>query len=186
MILGHLRKSASLRLGIGGLTVCLLLAGMLLPLSARAEVEPKPLITFRIKDQFGKLHTSGYFQNSVAILVSGDRKGSDFIKEWSPVLADSLAAEVKSFRVKFIPHAHLEGAPFFMKGSIKGKFSQAPDDWVLMDWSGEFNQAYELAEDHCSILVFDRDGLRRIQVEVQEFDPEVFTRVLAGIRQLIE
>ena len=120
----------------------------------------------------------------MAILISGDKKGSTFIKEWSPVLADSLAAEVKSFRVKFIPHAHLKGVPFFMKGSINGKFPRTPDGWVLMDWGGEFNKAYELKEDHCSIVVFDQDGLRRIQVAVQEFDQAVFARLLAGIRRL--
>ena len=184
MIHGHHRNASALRPGIGALAVGLLLAGLLSPQFARAEVEPKPLITFMIKDQFGKLHTSGYFRNSVVILVSGDKKGSGFIKEWSPVLEDSLVTEVKSFRVKFIPHAHLKGVPFFMKGTIKGKFSPAPDDWVLMDWDGEFHKAYELAEDHCNIVVFHRDGLRRIQVAVQEFDQQVFTRLLTGIRRL--
>jgi len=33
---------------------------------------------------------------------------------------------------------------------------------------------------------WDASTLRRIQVAVQEFDPEVFTRVLAGIRRLAE
>ena len=167
---------------LGGVGV--LLVFQLLAIPVLAEVEPTPLIDFRIKDQFGKLHTNGYFRNSVAILVSGDRKGSEFIEEWSPVLADSLSAEIKSFRVKFIPHAHLQGAPFFMKGTIKGKFSQTPDGWVLMDWGGEFNKAYELKENHCSIVVFDQDGLRRIQVAVQEFNPAVFARLLAEIRRL--
>ncbi len=162
----------------------MLLVFLLLVIPVLAEVEPTPLIDFRIKDQFGKLHTIGSFRNSVAILVSGDRIGNEYIKEWSPVLSDSLAAEVNGFRVKFIPHAHLKGAPFFMKGSIKGKFSNVPDDWVLMDWGGEFNQAYELMENHCNIVVFDQNGLRRIQVAVQEFDQTVFTRLLAGIRQL--
>jgi len=87
----------------------LLLVFLLLAIPVFAEVEPTPLIDFLIKDQFGKLHTSGYFQNSVVIVVSGDRNGTQYIKEWSPVLADSLAAEVKSFRVKFIPHAHFKG-----------------------------------------------------------------------------
>jgi len=173
-----------LRNGAGELGTFLLLAGAGTFVPATAEVEPAPLIEFRIKDQFGKLHTSGCFRNSVAILISGDRKGSTFIKEWSPVLADSLAGDMQNFRVKFIPHAHLKGSPFFMKGTIRGKFPKTPDDWVLMDWGGEFNKAYELAADHCTIVVFDRDGLRRIQVAVQEFDQQVFTRLLTGIRRL--
>jgi hypothetical protein len=179
MTLGRYRVTFVRRSGAGVVLVFLLLA-----IPVFAEVEPTPLIDFRIKDQFGKLHTCGYFQNSVAIVVSGDRKGSAFIGEWSPILADSLSAEVKSFSVKFIPHAHLKGVPFFMKGSIKGKFPQTPDGWVLMDWDGEFNKAYELKEDRCNIVVFDKDGLRRIQVAVQEFDEPVFTRLLSGIRRL--
>jgi hypothetical protein len=176
---GRFRFTFVRRCGAGVLLIFLLLAGPVF-----AEVEPTPLIDFRIKDQFGKLHTRDSFQNSVAIVVSGDRKGSGFIKEWSPVLADSLAAEIKGFRVKFIPHAHLKGVPFFVKGTIKGKFPQTPDGWVLMDWGGEFNKVYDLMEDHCNIVVFDQDGLRRIQVAVQDFDPPVFTRLLAEIRRL--
>jgi hypothetical protein len=164
----------------------LLLALMAMWVPAVWGIEPAPLIDFRIKDQYGKLHTSGYFQDSVVVVVSGDRKGSTFIEQWSPALEDSLAAQVKSFRVKFIPHAHLKGAPFFIKGAIKDKFTQEGRGWVLMDWDGEFKKAYGLVEDHCSIVVFDPDGLRRIQVAVQEFDPEVFTRVLEGIRSLAE
>ena len=174
----------------GPLLVVLLLAGMGEPVPAaegpEPSPEPLPLIDFRIKDQMGKLHTSGYFRNSVVVLVSGDKKGSTFIGEWSPVLADSLAAEIKNFRVKFLPHAHLEGVPFFMKCSIRNKFSDDPGEWVLMDWDGEFRKAYDLAEDHCSIVVFDARGARRIQVAVQEFDAMVFHQTLTGIRALVE
>ena len=59
----------------------------------------------------------------MVVVVSGDRKGSSFIEQWSPALEDSLAVQVKNFQVKFIPHAHLKGAPFFIKGAIKDKFN---------------------------------------------------------------
>jgi hypothetical protein len=167
-----------------------LLACILAPDPAGAEsgteVEPLPLIDFRIKDQFDKLHTSGSFRNTVTILVSGDRKGSSFIGQWSPALEDSLTSEVKRYRVKFIQHAHLKGVPFFIKGTIKGKFKEDADTLVLLDWGGEFRKAYDLTEDHCSIVIFDREGKRRIQEAVQEFDPQVFARILAGIRRLVE
>jgi len=184
---GGLKSTVLLRWSC--LAVVLLLAGMGEPVPAAEEPapfpEPIPLIDFRIKDQMGKLHTSGYFRDSVVVLVSGDRTGSTFIGKWSPILADSLAAEIKSYRVKFLPHAHLKGAPFFIKGSIKKKFSENPDEWVLMDWDGVFRKAYDLASDHCSIVVFDAQGARRIQVAVQEFEPRVFDRTLAGIRALL-
>jgi hypothetical protein len=145
-----------------------------------------PLIDFLIKDQMDVLHTSGYFRESVVVLISGDRTGSTFMDQWSPVFLDSLAAEVASYQVKFIPHADLKGAPSFLQGMIKGKFSEDPAEWVLLDWDGEFKEAYDLALDHCSIVVFDAQGARRIQVAVQEFDPWVFHQTLNGIRGLIE
>ncbi|MEN8006837.1 MAG: hypothetical protein ABFS42_07450 [Candidatus Krumholzibacteriota bacterium] len=172
------------------LVVVLLFAGMGETVSAAEETdlvhEPLSLIDFCIEDQRGKLRTSGYFRNSVVVLISGDRKGNSFREEWSPVLTDSLTAELKCYRVKFLPHAHLEGAPFFMKGTIRNKFSESPDEWVLMDWDGEFRKAYDLAEDRLSIVVFDALGTRRIQVAVQEFDGQVFHRTLAGIRELLQ
>ena len=176
--------------GLSLLLFFLLMVGTGIPVPAaedsEAVLEPLPLIDFRIKDQMDILHTSGYFQDSVVVLISGDRTGSTFMDEWSPVFVDSLAAETATFRVKFIPHAHLKGAPSFLQGMIKGKFSEDPAEWVLMDWDGEFQEAYDLAEDHCSIVVFDTQGNRRIQVAVQEFDPWVFHQTLNGIRELVE
>ena len=176
--------------GLSLLLLVLLLAGTGTPVPAAADsaaaLEPMPLIDYRIKDQMDILHTSGYFRESVVVLISGDRTCSTFMDEWSPVFVDSLASEIANYRVKFIIHAHLEGAPTFLQGMIKGKFSQDPAEWVLMDWDGEFQMAYGLAEDHSSIVVFDAQGARRIQVAVQEFDPWVFHQTLNGIRDLVE
>ncbi len=172
---------------------CILLAAVFCLTSSGATgedpdplVAPLQLIDFRIKDQFDKLHTSGSLQGVVAIVVSGDRKGSGYMGDWVPVLTDTLAAEVNSRRVKIVSHAHLKGVPFFLKKSIRGKFSEDEKNWVLMDWKGEFRQAYDLAEDHCSILVFDRTGARRRQLAVREFDPEKFRGLLADIRTMAE
>lgn len=163
-------------------------SGELFPAAAAADEEagaaPLPLVEFRIKDQFDVLHTSGYFRNSVVVVVSGDRKGHEFMGPWQTALADSLAPELETFRVKIIRHAHLKGAPFFVKGKIKSSFSRDPDQWVLMDWEGVFREAYDFREDYCSIVVFDSAGVRQLQLAVTVFDSEVFLRLLGRIREL--
>jgi hypothetical protein len=93
---------------------------------------------------------------------------------------------VKRYRVKIIPHAQIKGAPFFIKGTILGKFREEGTVWTLMDWDGAFQEAYDFAEDHCSILVFDREGVLRMQSAVEELDQEILGNLLAEIRRLVE
>ena len=138
----------------------------LLALVADARAGEDRLISFSIKDQFDRLHTHGRYHSAVVVVTWGDREGSNFIGNWESALSDSLTAEIKSFRVREIAVAHLKGVPFFIKGKIKGYFPKDPDEWVLMDWGGEFNKAYDCTKDHCNLLVFGRDGKLR-----DEFQP---------------
>lgn len=178
--------AAILSRGFGATVVLLLLAGVGLPSPAMSEEDPASLIEFRIKDQFDKLHTSGYYRNAVTVLVSGDRKGNEFMAGWLPVLEDSLAAPIKSYRVKLIPHAQLKGAPFFVKGAIRESFLSEGKGWILMDWSGDFQKSYDFEKDHCSILVFDIAGLLKAKWAVAEFDEELLNDILAVTRGLAD
>ena len=77
---------------------------------------------------------------------------------WAPLLADSLAAPIAGYRLRLLEVAHGKGAPFFVKGKIKGKFAAEGRGPVLMDWGGEFAQAYGPVGDRCTVLLFDDEG----------------------------
>ena len=154
------------------------------PTNAAADPAPVSLVDFRIKDQFDKLHTAGYYRHSVVVLVTGDRKGSDYIEQWAAALHDSVVGLVDSYRVKFLPAAHLKGVPFFIKSTIKSKFPKEKEKWTLMDYGGVFKKAYDLPDDMCSVVVFDRRGIRRLQKSVTDFEPIVQAELLAEIRRL--
>lgn len=163
----------------------LMLVVLLLVVSgiAVADTSPPTLVNFSIKDQFDKLHTSGYYQNAVVVLVTGDRQGSKFIEQWAPALTDSVSGLISRYRVKFLPVAHLKGVPFFIKSTIKGKFPQEESKWTLMDYEGLFKKSYDLPAEMCSLVVFDRAGVLQLKKTVTDFDPEVQAEILAAIRQ---
>lgn len=173
---------------ITSVALILLAVGMVSALPAASdsasELEPLPLIEFRIKDQFDKLHTNGSLNNMVVVIISGDRKGHEIMKDWSPVLRDSLAIEIQSYRVRIVDHAHAKGAPFFVKGMIKKSFTKKNKDYVLLDWKGVFDKAYDLTEDRLTIVIFDTGGMRRHQVAVEQFDPATLADLLGIIRGL--
>ena len=163
----------------------ILVAILLLPSYAGAEDSvATELISFKIKDQFDNLHTDGRYRSSVVLLTWSDRKGSDYSGAWTSALRDSLASDLRSYRLRHIPVAHLKGVPFFIKGKIKGYFSKEPEDWVLMDWGGEFNKAYACSEDNCNVLVFDRNSQLVARWAVSEDDPETLAAMVATLRKL--
>ncbi len=166
--------------------VHIVLLGCLLSGPILAEPSFVQLVDFRIKDQFDNLHTSGYYRRSVVVLVTGDRAGSKFIEQWAPALQDSVAGLVDRYRVKFLPAAHLKGAPFFVKSKIKNKFAQKKANWILMDYEGLFKKAYDLPDEMCSLVGFDRQGERRWQKSVTTFDPVIQAEILVAIRRWAE
>jgi len=150
------------------------------------QAAPVRLVDFSLEDQFGKLHTVGYYRNSVVVLVTGDRKGSKYIEQWAPALRDSVADLVDSYRVKFLPAAHLKGVPFFIKGAIKGKFPQEREKWTLLDYKGVFKKTYDLPDDRCSLVIFDPAGVHRLQKSVTDFDVRIQAEILTEIRRWVD
>jgi hypothetical protein len=150
-----------------------------------AQAAEDTFISFKIKDQFDRLHTDARYRGAVIVVTWGDRKGSSFMDNWSPALDDSLATEIKSYRVHHLEVAHVKGVPFFIKGKVKGHFSKEPEEYVLMDWDGEFNQAYDCTADHCNVLLFARNGKLIQQWAVTEPDPAILAEILAQTRQQV-
>jgi hypothetical protein len=116
------------------------------------------LITFRLKDQFDRLHTYGRYRRAALLVIWGDRQGSEHLPAWHRVLTDSLADRLAGYHLRLLPVAHTQGAPFFIKGKIKQNFRDRMTAPVLLDWDGEFRSAYNPVQDRCNLFLFDETG----------------------------
>ncbi|HPF69931.1 MAG TPA: hypothetical protein PLQ13_04595 [Candidatus Krumholzibacteria bacterium] len=133
------------------------LLALVLAAAGAAAADPS-LIAFRLKDQHDRLHTDARYRGAPLLVLWGDRKGADVMRAWAPALADSFAAEIAGYRLRLVQVAHGKGAPFFVKGKIKGSFRDPDTGPVLMDWDGVFAAAYAPEEDRVNAWLFDRDA----------------------------
>ena len=147
--------------------------------------EATTLIPFEIKDQFDRLHTDARYRGAVIVVTWGDRKGSTFMESWGPALKDTLATEIARYRLHHLEVAHVKGVPFFLKGRVKGHFTRDPAAPVLLDWEGDFDQAYDCTADHCNVLVFARDSSLTGRWAVAQLDTPILTEILAAIDTLL-
>ena len=154
-------------------------------LSIAAETETS-LIQFEIKDQFDRIHTSAEYTGNIVMVIASDKDGSEFNRVWSPAINDSLQGEAAYGLMRTLPVAHLKGVPFFLKGMIKGKFPKDEKTWVLMDWKGQFNKAYEFEKKNCNILVFDGHGNLAHKTFGRELDEDKLAEVLSVVRGLMQ
>lgn len=141
-------------------SACLtLLLLMLASGPARAGDDPEgALVPFRIKDQHDRLHTDARYRGAPLVVVWGDREGAEVMNRWGPALADSLAPLLAGYRLRLVEVAHGKGAPFFIKGKIKGSFRGEGRGPVLMDWDGVFARAYAPEDDRGHAWLFGADG----------------------------
>ena len=139
------------------------------------------LIRFELKDQFNHVRTEKELQNKLVILVGSDHEGSKYNDAWGKAIHDSLAGKGAQNQVEFLPVADLRGVPFFMKGFVKGKFPKEPARWILMDWKGQFVQAYNFVPAECNIIVFDGNGQIVHQTSVRELNLPQLRKILERI-----
>ena len=158
------------------------IAALLLPGASRSG--SGELIEFRIQDQFDRIHTDAELRGRIVLIFGTDKNGSRFGGAWAEALRKSLSSRVSSDAVAWVDIADLRGVPFFVKGSVKKKFPREIENWVLLDWQGTFAKAYELEQDVCNILLFDRDGRVVRRTGQTEVDPEVVSELSQTIEQL--
>ncbi|MFN2370825.1 MAG: hypothetical protein ABR506_06670 [Candidatus Krumholzibacteriia bacterium] len=131
--------------------------------AAVAAAAAGDLVPFRLQDQRGRLHTDARYRHAALVVLWGDRRGAPAMDAWTPRLAEALAGPVAGYRLRILEVAHGQGAPFFIKGKIRGKFADPGRGPVLMDWDGLFARTYACVADSCTVLLFDPAGglLRR-------------------------
>ena len=166
-----------LSLGIALILLCLLC------LPARSETADT-LIEFKIEDQFEVEHGSDDYAGKVTLLIGSDKDGAEFNRLWGAALDDSLDGEPGWEETMSLPVANMKGVPFFLKGFIRGKFPQDPEIWVLLDWKGEFAEAYGFTPKASNILIFDADGALVYRAWGKEIDERKLGQMCAKLREL--
>jgi len=168
---------------------CALVASGVLVASAILLVNATPafgqslsLVSFEIKDQFDRVHRDTDYADRIMIVFGSDRKGSEFHDDWESAVRDSVDTEWGAESVAYLSVADLRGVPFFVKGSVKGKFPKDEDQWVLLDWKGHFAKTYGFKKDATNIVVFAADGTLIGHTYGRELDLDSVSAVLTTVR----
>jgi hypothetical protein len=123
-----------------------------------STAQEKTTLEFELEDQFRQVHRSSDFLGTVVLLIGSDKKGVEFNDDWGRAILMQLQDHPRRERISSLGYANLKGVPFFLKGTIRGKFPQEREAWVLMDWKGELFKAYSFVPGASNALVFGPDG----------------------------
>lgn len=143
------------------------------------------MISFELEDQFGEVYTDNSWPGKIVILLGSDKGGSTYNEIWGKAIYDSLKTEIGFEKVQMVGLSDLSSVPFFMKWVIRGKFPEEKEKWVLMDWDGEFLEAYNFKEDAANILIFNSDKILVYQESLTEIDDKILSEILRIIKSLI-
>lgn len=149
----------------------LLLALTLAPCAVWAQADR--LVPFSIEDQFKQVHTASELAGQAVALVWYDRSSRDAGAVWADSLTAVFARSLPTDRWQVRLAAHTKGAPFFVKGKIRGSFSKDPERWALLDWKGTLREAYDPPPDRVTVMVFTPDGRLAAKRSVLAFDSRV-------------
>jgi len=144
------------------------------------------LMSFEMEDQFRNSHSDADFKGRVLVVIGGDREGASVAENWGKALSQSLKPERDSGRLSLVGLSNLKGVPFFLKGYVRGKFSQNAGDWALMDWKGLFADSYGFIAGNANVLVFDKEGALLYRAHFSECRPDQVLSLTAIIRSKLD
>jgi hypothetical protein len=153
----------------------LIVLGMTLALVLPAEdarAQTSALVEFELEDQHQQVHRHSDFEGRVVVLVGGDRDGRQFGAGWERAILDAAADALRRDRLALVSLADVPGVPVFVRKYVRSKFPTARDDWVLLDWSGQFAQAYDFVPGAINVLVFAADGSLRMRTSARAVSDE--------------
>jgi predicted transcriptional regulator len=139
--------------------LCLPMAGT----SAQVQVG-EPAGPLALNDQYERPFQLSGLRGSVAVLIDGDRTGSQFNGVWGSAVRSRYKGSGDQ-RVAIIYVAHLQSVPGFMRGYVRKKFlgkdSAHPAGRILLDWHGVVADRLGFRADVANVYVIDREGILR-------------------------
>jgi predicted transcriptional regulator len=143
------------------------------------------LISFEIKDQFDRTHTDKEYRGRLLVIIGSDKGGAEFNDQWARAIRNALSYMPRRGEITFLRYADVRGVPFFLKGTIKGKFPKDEEFWVLLDWKGQIAKAYQFQKGASNIVVFDRDGLLVHRAHGREPEEDKVAAIADAIKSLV-
>lgn len=116
------------------------------------------LFEFEVEDQFKDDRTAADLLGRVSVVVWADRDAREFTDSWREAIESGLGDAIAAGDVQVRAWAHTKGAPFFVKGRVRGSFSEDRERWAFLDWDGLFRERYEPTDGEVNVFLFDRDG----------------------------
>jgi hypothetical protein len=151
-----------------------------------AAAETAPPLEFELEDQFRVMHRGSEYRGDVVLLIGSGRKGAEFNGLWGKAIHEIVADHPRYDRLSDLPYANLKAVPFFLKGTVRGKFSEESNHWVLMDWKGKIAKTYGFDPASSNILVFAPDGSLALQHSGTDVDEASLDKIADRIRSLLD
>ena len=152
-----------------------------------AETPPCDVLLFdaTVEDQFESDRSTAELHDTIAVVVWSDRKASEWAASWAELLADGLRGQIEGDLVELRAWAHTKGAPFFVKGRIRGSFPEQRAAWAFLDWDGRWKEHYDPREDHVTAYVFDRAGCLVARETGTEADAAAVARLVRAAQEIL-
>lgn len=141
------------------------------------------LVSFEIKDQFKNVYTENSWPDKILIILGSNKSGSKYNPIWVKAISDSIQKILPKLAVKQVGVANLNSVPFFLKGFIRKKFPDDPENRILMDWNGLFSKTYNFIEGKSNILIFNLERDLVYQTTVKELDEIILTEILSILKK---
>lgn len=154
--------------------------------SLPAEAAENRLVDFELEDQFGNVHRRADVEGTIVLLIGSDKGGSSFNGLWGRAIHEALKDHPRYGQISQLAYSDLRGVPFFLKSTIRSKFPENPDSWVLMDWKGVLAKTYVFERKNSNILVFDSTGQLMHHTSGRELDERALDETVAILGALLD
>ena len=119
------------------------------PLAAQA---PATLPAFQVEDQFKRKHTEQEWSGSPVVVLVTSREGRTSLMRWYQAFLGSAPAGIRVAMA-----ADTKGAPFFVKGAIRGSVPKDTLLPILIDYSGKLARPLR-GSDTLAAVYYGADG----------------------------
>lgn len=119
-----------------------------------SEVEKKDKAeNFTLEDQFGKKISINFPSDKVAVLIFGDRKGSEQVEGWVRPLYGKYTDKIYIFGI-----AELSVVPWAVRPVVRSMIRSKSKTPVMLDWSGNVSKSYGYEKGKANVFVVRKDG----------------------------